>query len=37
MLVNILNMFQAKYYIELMEKQNIFEKFIGLFKRVSIN
>jgi lysozyme family protein len=37
MLVNVLNMFQAKYYIELMEKRNVFEKFIGLFKRVSIN
>jgi lysozyme family protein len=36
MLVNILNMFQAKYYIELMEKRNVFEKFIGLFKRVTI-
>ena len=37
MLVNMLNMFQGKYYIELMEKRNVFEKFIGLFKRVSIN
>ena len=36
MLVNVLNMFQAKYYIELMEKRNVFEKFIGLFKRVTI-
>jgi len=36
MVVNILNMFQAKYHIELMEKQNVFEKFIGLFKRVTI-
>ena len=36
MLVNILNMFQAKYYIELMEKRNVFEKFLGLFKRVTI-
>jgi lysozyme family protein len=36
MLVNVLNMFQAKYYIELMEKRNAFEKFIGLFKRVTI-
>ena len=36
MLVNVLNMFQGKYYIELMEKQNVFEKFIGLFKRVTI-
>ena len=36
MLVNILNMFQAKYYIELMEKRNVFEKFVGLFKRVTI-
>jgi lysozyme family protein len=35
-LVNLLNMFQGKYYIELMEKRNVFEKFIGLFKRVSI-
>jgi lysozyme family protein len=35
-LVNILNMFQAKYYIELMERRNVFEKFIGLFKRVTI-
>jgi len=36
MLVNVLNMFQAKYYIELMEKRNVFEKFVGLFKRVTI-
>jgi lysozyme family protein len=36
MLVNVLNMFQAKYYIELMEKRNVFEKFLGLFKRVTI-
>jgi lysozyme family protein len=36
MLVNVLNMFQGKYYIELMEKRNVFEKFIGLFKRVTI-
>jgi lysozyme family protein len=36
MLVNVLNMFQAKYYIELMEKRNVFEKFVGLFQRVTI-
>jgi lysozyme family protein len=36
LLVNVLNMFQAKYYIELLEKRNVFEKFLGLFKRVSI-
>ena len=36
MLVNVMNMFQAKYYIELMEKRNVFEKFVGLFKRVTI-
>jgi lysozyme family protein len=36
LLVNLLNMFQGKYYIELMEKRNVFEKFIGLFKRVTI-
>jgi lysozyme family protein len=35
-IVNLLNMFQGKYYIELMEKNTVFEKFIGLFKRVSI-
>ena len=37
MLVDVLNAFQGKYYIELMEKKNIFEKFTGLFKRVTIN
>ena len=37
LLVNVLNMFQGKYYIELMEKKEVFEKFYGLFKRVSIN
>ena len=37
LLVRILNMFQGKYYIELMEKKTVFEKFIGLFKRVAIN
>jgi lysozyme family protein len=36
MLVDVLNAFQGKYYIELMEKKNIFEKFTGLFKRVTI-
>jgi lysozyme family protein len=35
-LVNTMNMYQGKYYIELMEKQSIFEKFAGLFKRISI-
>ena len=37
MLVNYLNAYQGKYYIELMEKRTIFEKFTGLFKRVTIN
>jgi lysozyme family protein len=37
MIVNVLNMFQGKYYIELMEKKNVFEKFTGLFKRVLVN
>lgn len=37
LLVDVLNAFQGKYYIELMEKKNIFEKFTGLFKRVTIN
>jgi len=36
-LVNVMNMFQGKYYVELMEKKEIFEKFPGLFKRVLIN
>ena len=35
--VDVLNAFQGKYYIELMEKKNIFEKFTGLFNRVTIN
>ena len=37
LLVNVLNMFQGKYYIELMEKKEVFEKFYGLFKRVLVN
>jgi lysozyme family protein len=37
LLVNVLNIFQGKYYIELMEKKEVFEKFEGLFKRVLIN
>jgi lysozyme family protein len=37
LLVNVLNMFQGKYYIELMEKKEVFEKFTGLFKRIIIN
>jgi len=37
LLVNVLNMFQGKYYLELMEKKEAFEKFTGLFKRVTIN
>jgi hypothetical protein len=36
MLVNFVNAYQGKYYLELMEKRNIFEKFAGLFKRVTI-
>ena len=36
LLVNVLNMFQGKYYIELMEKKEVFEKFTGLLKRVAI-
>jgi lysozyme family protein len=35
-LVKVLNLFQGKYYIELMEKKEVFEKFTGLLKRVSI-
>jgi hypothetical protein len=37
LLVKVLNMYQGKYYIELMEKKEVFEKFTGLFKRVLIN
>jgi len=37
LLVNVLNMFQGKYYIELIEKKEVFEKFYGLFKRVLVN
>jgi len=37
LLVAVLNMFQGKYYIELMEKKEVFEKFYGLFKRVLVN
>ena len=37
LLVNVLNIFQGKYYIELMEKKEVFEKFYGLFKRVLVN
>jgi lysozyme family protein len=36
LLVNVLNMFQGKYYIELMENKEVFEKFTGLLNRVSI-
>jgi lysozyme family protein len=35
-LVNVLNMYQGKYYIELMEKKSLFEKFRGLFIRVTL-
>jgi lysozyme family protein len=37
LLVKVLNMYQGKYYIELMEKKEAFEKFTGLFKRVLVN
>jgi lysozyme family protein len=37
LLVKVLNMYQGKYYIELMEKKEVFEKFYGLLKRVSFN
>ena len=35
-LVNYMNAYQGKYYLELMEKRTIFEKFTGLLKRVTI-
>jgi lysozyme family protein len=37
LLVKVLNMYQGKYYIELMEKKEVFEKFAGLFNRVAFN
>jgi lysozyme family protein len=37
LLVKVLNIYQGKYYIELMEKKEVFEKYAGLFKRVAIN
>jgi lysozyme family protein len=37
LLVCVLNMFQGKYYLELMENKELFEKYYGLFKRVTVN
>ncbi|MDR3667467.1 MAG: glycosyl hydrolase 108 family protein [Ignavibacteriaceae bacterium] len=37
LLVNVLNIYQGKYYIELMENKEEFEKFYGLLKRVTVN
>jgi len=32
----VINEYEGKYYIELMEKKEVFEKFTGLLNRVSI-
>ena len=32
----VINGYEGEYYIELMEKKEVFEKFTGLLKRVSI-
>lgn len=35
-IINLLNGFQVKHYIELMEKNETYEKYLGWFKRVEI-
>lgn len=37
LIVNVLNGFQMKFYLELMEGNETLEKYIGWFKRVEIN
>ncbi len=36
-LLNVINGYQFKWYIELMEKKPVYEKYIGWFKRVKIS